>query len=42
VGSNEMANARFSIKKMSSGEKNELSLTELVTYLNNELHEIHH
>lgn len=42
VGSNEIANARFSVKKMSTGDKHELSLPELITFLKTELHEIHH
>lgn len=42
VGSNEMEKGAFSIKKMSSGDKHELNLSDMIHYLKTELNEIHH
>jgi histidyl-tRNA synthetase len=41
VGSNEISKGAFAIKKMSTGDKQELNLTDLIHYLKTELHEIH-
>lgn len=42
VGSNEMEKGAFTIKKMSSGDKHELNISDMIHYLKTELHEIHH
>jgi histidyl-tRNA synthetase len=42
VGSNEITKGSFAIKKMSSGEKQELNIRNMIHYLKTELHDIHH
>lgn len=41
VGSNEITKGAFAIKKMSSGDKQELNISDMIHYLKTELHEIH-
>lgn len=42
VGSNEIEKGAFSIKHMSTGNKQELNITDMIHYIKTELHDIHH
>lgn len=41
VGSNEMAKGAYSVKHMTTGNKQELNITDMIHYIKSELHEIH-
>ncbi len=41
IGSNEIEKGAYSIKKMSSGEKQELNTSDMIHYLKTELHDLH-
>ncbi len=41
VGSNEIIKGAFAIKKMSTGDKQELNISDMIHYIKTELHEIH-
>ena len=41
VGSNEIEKGAYAIKKMSSGEKQELNISDMIHYLKTELHDVH-
>lgn len=41
IGSNEIEKGAYSLKKMSSGEKQELNISDMIHYLKTELHDLH-